>query len=64
MIPSFSGSWLDNLFAYAASHNKECESLIKRSANLPVSIKVYGTLFDMDGVLVRTTHADERCWVR
>lgn len=37
---------------------------MSRSAILTVSIKVYGILFDMDGVLVSSTHADERCWMR
>jgi sugar-phosphatase len=29
-----------------------------------IEIAVGGVLFDMDGVLVRSTHADERCWTR
>jgi len=31
---------------------------------IPVQIAVSGLLFDMDGVLVRSTHSDERCWTR
>jgi mannitol-1-/sugar-/sorbitol-6-phosphatase len=31
---------------------------------LPVEIKVAGILFDMDGVLISSTLADERCWTR
>jgi len=30
----------------------------------PIEIAVGGLLFDMDGVLVRSTHGDERCWTR
>ena len=29
-----------------------------------VEIEVGGILFDMDGVLVRSTSGDERCWTR
>lgn len=31
---------------------------------LSVEIAVGGILFDMDGVLVKSTHGDERCWTR
>jgi sugar-phosphatase len=33
-------------------------------STIPVEIAVAGMLFDMDGVLVRSTHGDERCWTR
>jgi len=32
--------------------------------NLEFEISVSGLLFDMDGVLVRSTQGDERCWTR
>jgi mannitol-1-/sugar-/sorbitol-6-phosphatase len=32
--------------------------------SFPVVIAVAGLLFDMDGVLVRSIHGDERCWIR
>jgi mannitol-1-/sugar-/sorbitol-6-phosphatase len=31
---------------------------------LPTAISVRGILFDMDGVLISSTAADERCWLR
>lgn len=31
---------------------------------IQIEIAVAGVLFDMDGVLVRSTHGDERCWTR
>ena len=31
---------------------------------IPIEIAVGGLLFDMDGVLVSSTHGDERCWTR
>ena len=31
---------------------------------LPTTISVRGILFDMDGVLISSTGADERCWLR
>jgi sugar-phosphatase len=31
---------------------------------IPTTISVRGILFDMDGVLISSTDADERCWLR
>ena len=30
----------------------------------PLAVSVRGVLFDMDGVLISSTEADERCWLR
>ncbi|MBB5060711.1 sugar-phosphatase [Granulicella aggregans] len=40
------------------------EIAIESVLTTPVEIAVGGLLFDMDGVLVRSTHGDERCWTR
>ena len=37
---------------------------LEQTATVQVEIAVAGILFDMDGVLVRSTRGDERCWMR
>lgn len=37
---------------------------MSKEAILPVEIAVGGGLFDMDGVLVKSTHGNERCSIR
>jgi sugar-phosphatase len=39
-------------------------SAAKVHSTIQVEIAVASLLFDMDGVLVRSTHGDERCWMR
>ena len=36
----------------------------EHTSTIQTEISVAGILFDMDGVLVRSTRGDERCWVR
>jgi mannitol-1-/sugar-/sorbitol-6-phosphatase len=40
------------------------EISVESALTTPVEIAVGGLLFDMDDVLVRSTHSDERCWTR
>ena len=40
------------------------EFKVQTTLTRPVEIAVGGLLFDMDGVLVRSTHGDEQCWTR
>jgi sugar-phosphatase len=40
------------------------ENAAESALTTPIEIAVGGLLFDMDGVLVRSAHGDERCWTR